>query len=181
LKARGLYSEIKAFLGAKKITSLDFAKQCADEAATYVGLVERTVQLSKQADRDLEGLLKYLGAINSLPLLLSGYLCLSQTDFEKLLRATVALYVRHTLVSNRNPLELESAYYDAAREIRAQHSSTATSKKCLAQAKAILQKLNPSDSIVEENAKELVLTRSELHGPSPSSRTQCNRQPKKSG
>ena len=105
--------------------------------------------------------MKYLGVVNSLPLLLSGYLCLNDSDFEKLLSATVALYVRHTLVSNQNPYQLETAYYDAAREIRAQHSSKVTSKKCLAAAKTILHKLNPPDSIVEENAKDLILTRSE--------------------
>jgi hypothetical protein len=161
LKARGLYTEIKDYLKSKKISSLQFADYCADEAGTYVGLVERTVSISKQANRDLEGLLRYLGVVNSLPLLLSGYLCLSDNDFEKLLRVTVALYVRHTLVSNQNPLELETAYYDAAREIRTQHNSKVTSKKCLSAAKAILQKINPADSIVEENAKDLILMRSE--------------------
>lgn len=161
LKARGLYSEIKTHLSEKKLTSLQFADTCAEEADTYVGLIEKTVGLSKQAKRNVEGLLDHLGVNNSLPLLLSGYLCLSDSDFEKLLKTIVSLYVRHTLIANQNPLELETGLYDAAREIRAQHGSKVASSKCLSAAKAILQKLNPADSIVEEKARDLVLTRAE--------------------
>ena len=159
LKARGLYSEIKTHLTERKLTSLAFAETCAEEADTYVGLIEKTVGLSKQAKRNIEGLLEHLGVNNSLPLLLSGYLCLNDSDFEKLLKAIVSLYVRQTLVANQNPLELETAFYDAAREIRAQHGSKVASTKCLSAAKAILQKLNPVDAIVEEKAKDLVLSR----------------------
>jgi hypothetical protein len=161
LKARGLYSEIKTYLVEKKLTSLTFADRCADEADTYVGLIERTVGLSKQAKRNMEGLLDHLGANNALPLLLSGYLCLNDSDFEKLLKTAVSLYVRHTLIANQNPLDLETAFYDAAREIRAQHGSKVPSGKCLAAAKAILTKLNPSDAIVKQKAASLVLSRSE--------------------
>jgi hypothetical protein len=78
-----------------------------------------------------------------------------------LLKTTVALYVRHTLIGNQNPLELETAFYDAAREIRAQFDSKVPSKKCLQAAKTILKKLNPSDGLVQQKFEELILSKSE--------------------
>ena len=156
-----MYTEIKTYLADKKLTSLAFAQASADEAETYVALIEKTIPLSKQARRNLEGLLNYLGVQNALPLLLSGYLCLTQNDFEKLLRMIVSIYVRHTLVANQNPLELETAFYDAAREIRAKHESKVPSAKSLAAARAILYKVNPADSIIEENVPALLLSRTE--------------------
>jgi len=161
LKTRGLYTEIKNHLSEKKLTSLEFAQTCSDEPEIYVALIDKAVSMTKQARRNLEGLLGYLGVYNSLPLLLSGQICLTDSDFEKLLKATVRIYVRHTLLANENPLELESAFYNAAREIRAQHTAKRPSKQCLLAAKTILEKLNPLDSIVEEKARELVLSRSQ--------------------
>jgi hypothetical protein len=161
IKTRGLYSEIKTYLSEKKLTSLSFAQSCADEAETYVALLEKTVSISKQARRNLEGLLDYLAVQNALPLLLSGQLGLTRNDFEKLLRAVISIYVRHTLVSNQNPLELETAFYDAAREIRAKYESKVPSAKCLAAAKSILNKLNPADALIEETVGDLLLSRAQ--------------------
>jgi hypothetical protein len=161
LKARGLYTEIKDHLQEEKITSLQFAEMCAGEANTYVGLIEKTLGMSKQAKRNLKGLLDNLGVNNALPLLLSGYRSLNASDFEKLLNAAIAIYIRHTLIANQNPLDLETAFYDAAREIRAQYTSKVSSAKILAAAKRILVAINPADDLVEAKASELVLSRSE--------------------
>ena len=84
-----------------------------------------------------------------------------QPDFEKLLKIIVSMYVRHTLVSNQNPLELETGFYDAAREIRAKHESKVPSAKNLSAARTILYKLNPPDSIIEENVRDLLLSRAQ--------------------
>jgi hypothetical protein len=161
LKAKGLYSEIKEHLSANKTTSLDFAQACMDACEDYLKLLDADKSLPKDAVRDVEGLVRYLSVQNSLPLLLSGYKCLTSTDFTKLVKAAISLYIRHSLIANHNPLEIETAFYDAAREIRAQTSSKVSSNKALQIAKAKFARLNPSDAIVEETFDQLLLSKSE--------------------
>ena len=161
LKAVGLYSAIKEHLISNKVTSLEFAQACADSCDDYLKLLDVDKSLPKDVMKDLEGLVRYLGVQNSMPLLLAGYQCLSDTDFTKLARIIVSVYLRHSLFSNQNPLELETAFYDAAREIRARKSLKESSAKQLQCAKAILLKLNPSDSVVQEQFDELFLSKSE--------------------
>jgi hypothetical protein len=161
LKAKGLYAEIKDHLDGKKIDSIQFAQACLEASEDYLTLVEIDKSLPKDSLRNVEGMVRYLGSLNSLPLLLSAYQCLNDDDFAKLVKSATALYVRHTLIGNQNPLELESAFYDAARELRAQAESKVSSAKALAAAKARLQKLNPTDSLVQQKFEELFLTKSE--------------------
>jgi hypothetical protein len=161
LKAVGLYSAIKDHLSSNKVTSLEFAQACAESCDDYLKLLDVDKSLPKDVLKDVEGLVRYLGVQNSMPLLLAGYQCLSETDFTKLARIIVSIYLRHSLFSNQNPLELETAFYDAAREIRAKRSLKATSAKQLQSAKAILLKLNPSDGVVQQQFEELFLSKSE--------------------
>ncbi len=157
VKSRGLYSEIKDHLAANKIDSLTFASGCTEECEDYVKLIDLSVPVSKWVIRDLEAMVKHHGALSSMPLLLSGYRCLNSSDFEKLLKCVVALYVRYSLITNQDPAGLETAFFNAAREIRSKHESKVVSAKCLAAAKAILNKINPTDALVEEKGKELIL------------------------
>ncbi len=161
LKAKGLYSEIKDHLTTKTITSIVFAQSCAEACEDYLKLLEIDKSLPKDALRDVEGLIRYLGVQNCLPLLLAGLQCLTDSDFAKLVRAATAIYVRHTLISNQNPLDLETAFYDAAREIRAQSESRVSSSKALQAAKAKLSPLNPADALVEQKFEQLLLSKSE--------------------
>jgi hypothetical protein len=161
LKAVGLYSAIKDHLASNKVTSLDFAQACADSCEDYLRLLDVDKSLPKDVSRDVEGLVRYLSVHNSLPLLLAGYQCLSDTDFTRLVKTIVAIYLRHSLFGNQNPLELETAFYEAAREIRAQYSAKASSAKQFQAAKGILMKLNPSDALVQQQFEELFLSKSE--------------------
>ncbi|MGV3753892.1 MAG: DUF262 domain-containing protein [Verrucomicrobiota bacterium] len=161
LKAKGLYSEIKSHLAAKKMTSVEFAQSCAEACEDYLLLLEVDKSLPKDAQREVEGLVRYLSVQNSLPLLLSAHQCLNDSDFAKLVKAATALYIRHTLIGNQNPLELETAFYDAAREIRAQSASKVASGKALNAGKARLAKLNPADSLVEQKFEDLLMSKSE--------------------
>lgn len=161
LKAVGLYSAIKDHLISNKVTSLEFAQACADSCEDYLKLLDVDKSLPKDVLKDVEGLVRYLGVHNSLPLLLAGHQCLTDTDFTKLVRTIVSVYLRHSLFSNQNPLELETAFYEAAREIRAKHTSKATSAKQLQAAKSILMKLNPSDAVVQQQFEELFLSKAE--------------------
>ena len=161
LKAKGLYSEIKDHLTKNKTTSIDFAQACVEACEDYLKLIDVDKSLPKDAIKDVEGLVRYLNVQNSLPLLLSAYKCLSDSDFTKLAKAAVSLYVRHTLIANQNPLELETVFYDTAREIRAQAISKVVSNKVLKTAKAKLAKLNPADGLVEQKFEELLMSKSE--------------------
>ncbi len=161
LKAKGLYSEIKTHLETKQITSLDFAQACSDACEDYLLLLDVDKSLPKDAQRDVEGLVRFLSAQNSLPLLLSGHQSLTDSDFTKLVKVAASLYVRHTLIGNQNPLDLETVLYDAAREIRAQISSKVPSAKALAAAKAKLNAINPADALVQQQFEELYLSKSE--------------------
>ena len=161
IKARGLYAEIKAVIEKKNIVSLQFSEQCADECEDYLSVLETSGNFPKASLVDLQGLTKYLRVYNSLPLLLAGYRCLSANDFGKLVQMVTSLYIRHTLICNLNPNDLEAALYESSREIRGKHSTNTASKHILAAARQILHKTNPIDSQVEENARDLLLERQE--------------------
>ncbi|MGA9704104.1 HNH endonuclease family protein, partial [Pseudomonas sp.] len=120
-----------------------------------------TAQVSKTVKNYLEGLVKHLDVQSALPLVLAGYVCLSPTDFEKLLKRIISIYIRHTLIANQNPTDLETAFYEAARAIRSSRTSGKSSKQALKSAKPLLDKLNPIDSLVQQKTEDLVLTQSE--------------------
>jgi len=158
LKARGLFVEIKSHIETNKFDSLDFAQTCADECDSYISLIDFN-GIPNGAVRDVTGLVKYLEIQSSLPLLLSARRCLSDSDFAKLAKAAVSLAVRYSLIANLNPADMESAFYEAAREIRGKKASGKSSKQSLAAAVALLKTIDPDDSIVETKAKELEVTR----------------------
>jgi len=161
LKSEGLFSAIKRHIDDSKLHSVDFAEQCADECDSYVALLDVNVPVSKEVLTDLDGVVKYLRIASAPPLLLSGYRCLSQKDFEKLTRFILATYIRYVLVSNQNPLDLESAFYEAAREIRALAAQSESSAKQLSAAKARLAQLSIKDDTIEKAAGDLFLERAE--------------------
>lgn len=161
LKSEGLFSAIKRHIDDSKLHSVDFAEQCADECDSYVALLDVNVPVSKEVLVGLDGIVKYLRIASAPPLLLSGYRCLSQQDFEKLARYILTTYIRYVLVSNQNPLDLESAFYEAAREIRILAEQSEHSTKQLDAAKARLKQLSVNDDAIEKATGELTLERAE--------------------
>jgi len=159
LKARGLFNELSDHLKSHSMSSVDFADTCSEDCDAYIALVEQSKEIPKVVAHDIAGLINYLGITSCLPVLLSGKQCLSEGDFVKLIKLVVAIAVRYSLISDLNPNVLESAFYAAAREIRGKFLLKESSAKCLNSAKAILNALNPKDSIVEEKAKEVTLDR----------------------
>ena len=164
LKARGLFNELSDHLKNHSISSVDFADTCSQDCDAYISLVEQSKEIPKAVAHDIAGLINYLGTTSSLPLLLSGKQCLNEGDFIKLVKLTVAVSVRYSLISDLNPNTLESAFYEAARGIRGKFNMKESSGKCLNVARGILNKLNPKDSIVQENAKEVSLDRLQPYG-----------------
>lgn len=161
LKSEGLFAAIKRELTDKELQSVSFAEQCADECDDYVALLDANVPLSKSGFADLEGVIKYLQVSSAPPLLLAGYRCLSKADFEKLLRALISTHVRYVVLTNQNPLDLESRVYEAAREIRNLYAEDATSAKMLAAAKARLRALVVTDDDVKASLESVTLERGE--------------------
>lgn len=161
LKARGLFNELKDHLATKKLSSVEFVEACAVDCDSYISLLDQT-SIPKDARNDVAGLVKYLGITSSLPLLLSGLHSLSDSDFVTLARKVVTLGVRYSVIGDLNPNTLENAFYAAAREIRELKASKTpkSSAQCLRAAKAILAPLQPTDSFVEEKAKNVLVDRS---------------------
>ncbi len=161
LKSEGLFSAIKRYLDDSKLNSVDFAEQCSDECDSYVALLDANIPVSKEVLSDLDGIVRYLRIASAPPLLLSGYRCLSQQDFEKLTKAILSTYIRYVLVSNQNPLDLESAFYEAAREIRTLAAQSETSAKQFEAAKTRLRQLSVKEDEVAKATTELFLERAE--------------------
>ncbi len=161
LKSEGLFSAIRRHIDDSRLHSVDFAEQCADECDSYVALLDINVPVAKEVLSDLDGIVKYLRIASAPPLLLSGYRCLSQQDFEKLTTYILRTYIRYVLVLNQNPLDLESAFYEAAREIRTLAAQSEPSARQLSVAKERLKKLSVTNDAVEKAASELYLERAE--------------------
>ncbi len=162
VKGQGLYAEIKSNLIANTIKSVDFVDGCADECEIYVDLLDGTLDVEKEAKNNLVGLLSYLDAQPALPLMLAGFQTLGgKADFTKLAKAAVTHFIRHALVSNKNPLDLETAFYKAARAMRQAQANGKTGAAILAAGKAELGSLEVDDPSVELAAAELELERSE--------------------
>lgn len=159
VKAQGLFTVIKNELKAKRITSGTFVEECLEESETYVALYDQTLKLPKEAARNLDGLVRYLDVQPSMPLLLSAFRSLSAVDFAKLIRMAIVQYLRYVLITNQNPLNLETAFFEAARVMRDRHSKGLTSAKVLAAAREVLSRLNVDDATVELAARDLELER----------------------
>jgi hypothetical protein len=161
VKARGLFHEIRNHSEQQQISSVEFADTCAEECDHYVAIIDLDAKTLGSALPTVAGVVKYLEVSSSLPLLLSGLRCLTASDFEKLATMTVGLVIRHSLIMNLNPSDLETAFYQAAREIRAKREAGESSAKSLRQARFILAQINPPDDQVSSTVEMLFLTRNE--------------------
>jgi hypothetical protein len=162
IKSEGLFAAIRRELENSRLDSVKFARQCDDECADYVSLLEQSVILPTKAGKaNLLGIVKYLQITSAPPLLLAGYHCLKPGDFEKLLQAIAATHIRFVVATNQNPLSLESRLYEAARAVRELHANGDSSTKILNAAKRSLKLLRVADEKIAEAAADLYLERSE--------------------
>ena len=160
--AAAQFAAVKRELEAQKLDSVAFAELCADECDAYVALLDANVSLpSKEALSDLEGIVKYLRIASAPPLLLAGFRCLSGNDFEKLLKAILTTHIRYVVVTNQNPLDVESRFYEAARLVRDLAAQGKGSAQQLSSAKAKLKELAVVDQTLFQASGELTLDRSE--------------------
>ena len=159
VKKQGLFREIKQSIRNDGIPSWDFAKECREECRVYTSLVRNDDEdLDDETKRHLRGLLDGLSSDRSLPLLLAGRQSLTKLDFTKLVRAILALVVRHSIICDRNPTELENVLYDTARFVRQSKDERASSRKILNGVKAKLKKIMPDDKAIREAITSTYLT-----------------------
>jgi hypothetical protein len=142
------------------LSSIIFAELCVDECESYVALLDANIPIPDVLN-NLEGIVKYLRINSALPLLLAGYRCLEQTEFKKLIFLILKTYLRFVLITNQNPLDLETVYYNAARALRSAKDSNETSRKTYQIVKSVLAKLVVSDENIKEHIFELNLERSD--------------------
>lgn len=158
VKTQGLFREIRDNLNEKNVTSLSFARLCADESDKYGAIIRKDKSvLGESGEANVSHLIDDLGSDRSLPLLLSSLVCMNQADFEKLSKAALSVITRHSVFTELNPLQLESKLYEAARAVRNEHDQSGTSSKCLAAAKRVLQEVNPQQE--QLNLEEVYLTK----------------------
>ncbi len=165
VKSQGLFREIKDHIHDNRVSPLEFAESCQSEAESYMAILECDPQvIPLDAREDLKALVHSLGVQSALPLLLAGLRHLNQDDFSKMVRSALRLYVRHGLAANLNPGELETAYYESARTIRASAAdATKPSGTHWHAAKAKLKAIDPTDEKVVTGAQDLELQGTAAH------------------
>jgi hypothetical protein len=162
LKAEGLFGAIKRELESAQLDSATFAEQCADECEDYVQLLDANVPLpSREGITYLDGIVRYLQVASAPPLLLAGYRALNPHDFEKLLKAIVTTHLRFVVLTNQNPLDLESRLYESARLIRQMAAAGDSSGKALQAAKTKLKQLAVSYASMQQAVEDVYLERAE--------------------
>jgi hypothetical protein len=146
VKSQTLFREIRTTLEEDEIPSVTFASECADESILYEAIFDRNPDiLPPAAVGPVTGLVHDLEADYVLPILLAGLASLSPTDFAKLAASVASIVVRHSVIANRNPNDLENALYQAARDIRKVRQSTGSSRASLAAAKKAFSGIDPTD------------------------------------
>ncbi len=160
VKSQGLYREIRTNLTDQNIESLSFARLCATESKQYSDILGMDDQsLGAEASKYVRALVRSLSADRAYPLLLSGLVSLTPEDFAKLARNTVSLVVRHSILANLNPADLEDTLYSAARVVRTEKDGSRTSHQCLQAARSVLSRINPTDEQLRTGLEEVFLTK----------------------
>lgn len=116
VKTRGLYKEMKRSLEARNANSLLFSRSLQSDADVY-----RDVVAARDSDETVSGLLRdisQLGAKVLYPAILSSFATLSSGQKSSLLRALIALFVRHNVIGNLEGTRFETFAYTLARELR---------------------------------------------------------------
>mgnify|MGYP001379909276 CR=1 FL=1 len=120
VKTRTLYREIKYWIQANGVDSLEFSKELQQAANIY-----RDINSSRDTDQNIQRLLKDindLGAKVLFPPILSAYSIMDgEIDaraMENYLKALISLYIRYVVVGNMETTKLESMLYDEAKALR---------------------------------------------------------------
>lgn len=116
VKTQSLYREIKSSISAKNIESLTFSRSLKDASGVY-----RDIALgqhdSNSISRILSGIVE-LGAKLLYPIALTALQTKTPEEAELITSASVATYVRHSVVGGLENSKLENKIYRLAKELR---------------------------------------------------------------
>ena len=117
VKSRSLYRVIKQQVLAENRDSLEFSRDLQRSAQIY-----RDIIAARDSDDDLVRYLQAIQALNAkslLPAVLSAYDVGNAEQRKLLLSALISLFVRHSVIGNRENSRLESVVFELAKKLRA--------------------------------------------------------------
>jgi hypothetical protein len=163
LKSQDLFTALKEHIEKNKISSLDFARACADECEYYVQIVTIDNESLKEAGPYVHSLLRDLNADSSLPLLLSAFQKFSIQDFTNVCRWLLVFVMRYSVIESLDTSGLETVFFDLARTIRIKvpqksDKPSPDAKACLRDIKNTLIREAPSDDKIRLGVKDLILS-----------------------
>lgn len=116
VKTRSLYREIKSYVIRNNTNSLTLSRELRDASLTYRDIV--TAKDDDPGVRELLGVVHELGAKAMLPVVLSSYAACDLAGRLRILKAVVALFVRYSVIGNRENNKLETVAYRSAKTLR---------------------------------------------------------------
>jgi hypothetical protein len=153
LKKDDLFTALKNYIETNHVGSLDFAKQCGDECDDYIQLaMADETQLPKDSFPFVRALTRELGFKPALPLLLSSYLLLQPSDFEKVAKYLLVFITRYSIIGNLDSAGMEDLLFRLAREVRAtvkDENDKSGSKRATDAVKLALSLNSPDDPAVK--------------------------------
>jgi hypothetical protein len=167
LKSKDLFTAIKDHIEERNLSSLDFARSCADECELYVQLITfDEIQLGKDGAKYARRLLQDLDSQASLPLLLSALQNFPLDEFAKLCQWLLVFVTRYSVIANLDSSGLETVFFDLARQIRSMMAEEAGKAKssvanCATHVKNTLIKNAPSDPQIRSAIVKLILASDE--------------------
>lgn len=113
-----LFTALKKYIEDNKIESRDFARLCGDECDDFIHLVTADDQIPSNSRDLVRAITRELGSRAAIPLLLSTYLLLQPTDFERVARFMLIFITRYSILGNRESAGMENLFFKLARDVR---------------------------------------------------------------
>lgn len=158
LKKDDLFTALKNYIEQHHVGSLDFARQCGDECDDYMQLaMGDETQLPKDALPYVRALTRELNFKPALPLLLSSYLVLQPTDFEKVAKYLLVFITRYSIIGNLDSAGMEDLLFKLAREVRGMvkdENDKTGSQQAVAHVKDSLASNAPDDDATKKAVAE---------------------------
>lgn len=172
LKNEPLFTALKTHIEARHISSIDFARLCAEECENYIQLVAvDEEQLEKEAVPFVRALTRELNFQPALPLLLSSYLLLQRPDFMKVAKWILVFVTRYSIICNQDSAGMEDLLFKLARDVRKSRSialnaeasqlDKATSARVAKDTRDSLARSAPDDDAVKKAVERLILDHTE--------------------
>ncbi len=162
LKKKDLFTALKEMIGDKGDVCLAYARQCSNLCAQYCAILDADEGELKANAAHVKNLNK-LESDSALPLLLTSFGTLGESEFGDVCRWLLVFVVRHSIVAGMDAADMESLFFGLARDISKMREpengiAPVDEPACLRHIKAELIKKSPSDGKLEESFEALTLT-----------------------